>query len=128
MGRIRRMRLFGEVNMHLPVAIWLLWLFGIPCIAGTYYFYDRAVRLIHDLHPELWTELGRPVGFLWSPAGWRTALLSRHPLFWQITFRSPSWSNASAGLASALRWYRLSYWGFCAVVVTVACIQLTEDL
>lgn len=101
----------------MPIAAYLAWISGVPLLIGTYYYYDRLVRMLHDVYHDLWIELGRPVGWLWSPGGWRQGLLSQHPLFWTVTFGNAAWSQGKPDLTAGVWRYRLCYYGFCVSVV-----------
>ncbi len=99
--------------VNMTPTIWILWVFAIPSLVATYYFYDRLVRIVHDNYPDLWSSLGKPVGWFWSPTGVQfRSFFQKHDLFWSITFRTPTWTQGRHDVAQALRLYRCSYLAF----------------
>lgn len=105
--------------MNIPMHVVVLWLTAGPLLIATLLGYDRIVRTLHDKYATLWDQLGKPVGYFWSPSGFFGAVTATHPLFWQITFRSPDWVRARSDLKTLVAYYRLCYAAFAIAIFAV---------
>lgn len=94
---------------------------GIGTVLLSFVLFTRLVRFLHDRYPDEWIRVGKPVGFFWRPAEYRSWNLSDQ---WRSGFatnwaskvwvlRKPEWIKRSPDTervfarfrAAVLIWY-----------------------
>lgn len=59
----------GDDPVWMAAAFFACWCVVFSSIVVGLISLDRAVRLLHERHPETWERLGRPWGVFWTPPG-----------------------------------------------------------
>ena len=109
----------------LQIAIELCFAVGVPILLFGFVSFDQLIKIEHDSYRKCWERDGKPIGFLWRPAGagWVFNGIATQILFFRWLFIRPPWSKSSAYATTWLRRFRM-----CALAWNVIAIMLAAFL
>lgn len=118
----------------VTVPIWFL--IAMFMVASCFMQYDSVLKKLYQDSPDLWRELGRPLGFFWVPKEASTLRLtssiSRHELFRRLAAGVAVEFNVYPDLARRVDVLRRRYFycrmSFIMLLIDVVCCIIFECL